>query len=112
MKSKLITVLVAGMVAAAAASTASAAPRDNSAAYGEEVQLNTTGRVIDLTPATRFVNVTNGETVTFKKGSQRFTWHVDVYSNVSEFALAKIAPHSLNFPDISVYVAASDQYQD
>lgn len=107
MKTQLIA-LVLGAIAV----TAHAAPRDTATAYGQQVQANAAGRVIELTPATRFVNVTNGETVTFEKGTQRFTWHVDVYSNVTEFALARIAPEALHAAGVDVYVAPNERYRD
>lgn len=108
MKTQLIALVLGSIVAV----TATAAPRDNAAAYGQELQSNAAGRVIELTPATRFVNVTNGETVTFEEGARRFTWHVDVYSNVTEFALARIAPTALHFSGVDVYVAPNERYHD
>jgi hypothetical protein len=96
------------LLAAVFATAANAAPRGDAAAYGQPVSSNSADRVIELTPQTRFVNVTNGETVTFEKGGQRFTWHVDTFNNVAEFALAKISPNTMNINGVEVYVAPGE----
>jgi hypothetical protein len=99
------------LLAAVFATAAHAASRGDAAAYGQPVSPNSADRVIELTPQTRFVNVTNGETVTFEKGGQRFTWHVDTFNNVAEFALAKISPNTMNINGVEVYVAPGEYYR-
>jgi hypothetical protein len=99
------------LLAAVFATAANAASRDDAVAYGQPVSSNSADRVIELTPQTRFVNVTNGETVTFEKDGQRFTWHVDTYNNVAEFALVKISPNTMNINGVEVYVAPSEYYR-
>lgn len=99
------------LLAAVFATAANAAPRGDAAAYGQPVSSNSADRVIELTPQTRFVNVTNGETVTFEQGGQRFTWHVDTFNNVAEFALAKISPNTMNINGVEVYVAPGEYYR-
>ena len=96
---------------AAFAGAANAATRNDASAYGQAVPSDAAGRTISLTSQTRSVNVTNGETVTFKKDGRSFTWHVDTCNNVSAFALAVIAPATLHAGGVEVYVASNDYYQ-
>src|SRR4051812_12161726 len=93
------------VLASAVATAAHAASLDDPATYGESSPSTTVARIINLTPETRFINVSNGETITFNKGTESFTWHVDTYSNISKFSLAKIAPKDFQLGDIDVYVA-------
>jgi hypothetical protein len=99
------------LLAAVFATAANAASRGDAAAYGQPVSSNSADRVIELTPQTRFVNVTNGETVTFEQGGQRFTWHVDTYNYVTAFALTNISPKTMNVNGVEIYVAPSEYYR-
>ncbi|WP_296948979.1 CzcE family metal-binding protein [uncultured Massilia sp.] len=116
MKTQAILLIAAAALANVAgaanvANVASPASRTDASAYGQAVPPDSASRIVSLTPQTRFVNVTNGETVTFEKDGQRFTWHVDTYSNVSAFALAAIAPHALHADQVEIYVASDEYYQ-
>ena len=97
-------------LAIAAASAAHAAPPSGSAAdYGSAVS-GATGRVIDITPQTRHINVTQGEVVTLRMGGESLTWQVDTYPNVNVFPLSRIAPQAAQ--QVTVYVAADQAYQN
>jgi hypothetical protein len=99
---KLHTALFA--LACAIASAAGAAD------YGSAVPNAGTERVISITPATRYVHVDNGESVTFVVDGKRFSWHVSTYPNVNEFALESIAPPGLAVPAVRVMVAPAPGY--
>ncbi len=71
-----------------------------------------TGRVIDVTPATRYVNVANGETVTIRQGGDSFTWTVATASNVDAVPLARVAPAGSPATSAVVYVAPSASYHN
>lgn len=70
------------------------------------------GRVIDVTPATRYVNVANGETVTIRMGDASFTWNVATAPNVDAVPLARIAPAGAPATGALVYVAAGANYHN
>jgi hypothetical protein len=70
------------------------------------------GRVIDVTPDTRYVNVANGETVTIRLGGDSFTWTVATTSNVDAVPLARVVPEGSPATSAIVYVAPSASYHN
>jgi hypothetical protein len=72
----------------------------------------TAGRVIDVTPATRYVNVANGETVTIRMGTDTFTWTVATAPNVDAVPLARVAPEGSPATSAVVYVAPGASYHN
>ncbi|KGF79149.1 hypothetical protein IA69_25805 [Massilia sp. JS1662] len=70
------------------------------------------GRVIDVTPTTRYVNVANGETVTIRLGGDSFTWTVATKSNVDAVPLARVAPEGSPATAAVVYVAPGASYHN
>lgn len=75
-------------------------------AYGRLVPAQHGAVVVDTATA-RSVNVRCGDTVTFVKGSERFSWRFDsvVHGAVS---LSQIAPPAFADARIMVYVALND----
>lgn len=78
--------------------------------YGAPASNNFADRQIKLTPATKWVNVTNGETVRFTADGKSFTWHFDTFSE-STFDLSAIAPVDLHIQRVRVYVASDPVYR-
>jgi hypothetical protein len=70
------------------------------------------GRVIEVTPATRHLNVTNGETVTIRQGERSVTWQVQAPNNLNAVPLSRIAPQEEAGHDVLVYIAPGAQYQN
>lgn len=93
-----------------ATSTLAAGPTGTAADYGSTAHHGAAQRTIELQADTRHINVTRGETVTIARAGQRFTWHVQTFSNKTVFALAAIAPQDMPVDGIKVYVAANPQY--
>jgi hypothetical protein len=71
-----------------------------------------TERVIEVTPGTRYLNVSNGETVTIRQGERNLTWHVQAPNNLNAVPLSRIAPQDEAGSDVLVYIAPSQQYQN
>jgi hypothetical protein len=69
------------------------------------------GRVIEVSAQTRYINVTQGETVTLKVGDQLVPVHVDTYPNVNSVALSRIAPDAPVAQPVTVYIAPDMTYQ-
>ena len=84
-----------------------AGPTGTAADYGTSVAASTDARQITISPQTKWVNVTDGETVKFDVNGKTFAWNVNTFSNDSEFDLAKIAPAGTQVNDVRVYVAAN-----
>ncbi|HKW36185.1 MAG TPA: CzcE family metal-binding protein [Burkholderiales bacterium] len=66
------------------------------------------GRTIDITGATKWVNVTHGEVVRFVSNGQEFTWYFDGVSQSRPFDLAQIAPAGFTAQRVTVYVAPGE----
>lgn len=77
--------------------------------YGAQAHSESAGRKIVIKPGTKWINVTNGEVVTFVLGDQSFTYHVRTYPNTQKFDLGAIAPSDVNVPNVQVYVAQDVQ---
>jgi hypothetical protein len=74
-----------------------------------QIKGNSNARVVDIKPDTRWVNVTNGDTVTFNIDNQAFTWNFTVYHGEGALKLGSILPENLHADkhadDVVVYVA-------
>jgi len=97
-------------LAAVAAGTAGAMPHPMDA--GRIVMSDTADREIAVDGSTRWVNVTNGQTVRFTVGGQRFTYVFDAWPSTDSVPLSAIAPKGVSVPDVRVYIAPNPLYQD
>lgn len=85
--------------------------QQESASYGSSVPA-AAGRLVKLDGGVRWVNVAGGETVTFARGGQRFTYRFDAPgSATAEVPLSRIVPAGFGAGDVLVYVnpAPADQ---
>lgn len=88
------------------AGVSQAAPRPSGPSYyGSSVASQAADRRIVIQPGTRWVNVNNGETVTFVVGEQNFTFHFETYPSTQALNLGAIAPSDINVGGVRVYVA-------
>lgn len=71
--------------------------------YGEPANPAYAERTIVVTPQTKYINVTHGEVVNLKVGSQEFNWNFDGLAR--PFDLAKVAPDGALDHEVKVYVA-------
>lgn len=105
----LLSLLIATTLGAAASAGAAQQPasfRGNAAAPQAAVD-----RVIVLTDATRYVNVTGGQTVRFVVGERSFTWNFQNGSaHVVPFDLEDIAPQGVLGHPVTAYVADNPLY--
>jgi hypothetical protein len=67
--------------------------------------------VVDITPGMKYVNVINGQTVSFNLGGQQFTWTFQLYQQEGAVALSAILPKELRADDVTVYVAPDPTYR-
>jgi hypothetical protein len=79
--------------------------------YGMPASEQSASRVIEITPATRHVNVMDGETVTFRIGGQQFTWTFHLLHQEGVLSLSAIVPPGLRAGGVLVYVAADPSYR-
>jgi hypothetical protein len=79
--------------------------------YGAPATASAAQRVIDITPETKSVQVTNGETIQFNINGAPFTWKFDLYHQEGALDLATILPQELQANGVKVYVGESPEYR-
>lgn len=103
---QLIAVVI--MLSAGASSFASPLPRID--LLGDPAPISASTRTIVISPTTRYVNVTGGETIRFIVGNQSFAWSFDGSTNVASFDLNRTAPAGLLDHKVTAYVAVNPLY--
>lgn len=78
--------------------------------HGAVATDSSVGRDIALKPATKHINVTNGETVAISAAGKTFSWHVNTLPNGTVLDLSRVAPQGLDVSGVKVYVAANPLY--
>ena len=102
------TILILSTVLATAAQ---AVPLQGTAAdYGVAVPVSADGRTVTVKPGSKYLNVTNGETVNISIGGKTFGWNVNAFPNQTVFDLSKIAPQDVAADGVKVYVATNPTY--
>lgn len=81
------------------------------AQYGRHALAATADREIVIDAGTKWVNVTNGETVRFTKDGKSFTWHFQTVGDETSFQLSQIAPADFKVEGLRVFVAADPTYR-
>jgi len=107
----VLPLLLAG--AAFASTSAQAIPRTHAADYYGTLDINAApnaGRTIKIDDHTRYVNVTDGDTVRFEVGGQSFTFTFDAWNSVNSLELSAIAPAGVSVPKVRIYVAQNPTY--
>jgi hypothetical protein len=113
MKTKLLlSVLFASTMAAAGAASQAAAADQPLSFLGSAAPNNASvDQVVEITDATRHVNVTSGSTVRFVAGDRSFTWSFQTgTAPVIPFDLARVAPAGLLTHPVTTYVSENRLY--
>jgi hypothetical protein len=106
MKALTRPLIVALAAAGLASGAAQAMPKPFSPLDAGMLVENTAGdRSIEIGADTRYVNVTNGETVSFLVDGRRFSYTFDAWNSIAAIDLAKIAPSDVKVPQVRVYIA-------
>jgi hypothetical protein len=110
MKTKLLLpVLIATTLAAAG--SAGAAPLQSELRGIAAPEQAAADRVVVITEATRYVNVTGGSTVRFVVGDRSFIWNFqNGTAHVVPFDLQQIAPQGVLSHPVKAYVADNPLY--
>lgn len=96
--------------AAIAIGANAAGPSGGAADFGAPAANVAAERTITVTPATRYVNVTDGETVKFSVDGKAFSWHFSSWPGAQQIALDKLAPKDTVASGVIVYVARNPLY--
>lgn len=94
-----------------AAFNASAASADSKNSYGELVQPDAALTHIEVTSATKYVNIKNGDTVVFDVDGRSFGWHFNTLNSNATLSLSRIAPSDVHIGNVRVYVGTSNKGQ-
>lgn len=100
-----LSLIVTGIAATLSLSALAAPAAHTPAYYGQATSGEGAEQQIDIQPQTRWVNVTNGDTVTFSQNGKTFSWHFDTLHHDDNFDLAEIAPQGFEAGKVRVYVA-------
>lgn len=106
----LRTTIIATVIAAAATGAAHASINPMPQ-FGMATAAANADRQVTINANTKWVNVNNGDTVTFNLDGKSFTWHFDTLHSEEAFDLAKIAPEGINVGMVTVYVASNPLYR-
>jgi hypothetical protein len=103
MKPKLLFSSVFALMAAAAGLPLTATAASHLDLMGNPEPLSSATRTITITPATKYVNVVEGETVQFVAGNKAFAWD---FSNPNIWAvkLNRVAPAGALDHEVIAYV--------
>jgi hypothetical protein len=107
----VLPLLLAG--AAFTATSANAIPRSHAADFYGTLDIGaapSAGRTIKIDEHTRYVNVSDGDTVRFEVGGQSFTFTFDAWNSVNSLELSAIAPAGVTVPMVRIYVAQNPLY--
>jgi hypothetical protein len=100
----LLTLAIAGTAFAAPPKSSETMPNGRSI-YGVSNAPQAADRVVDV-KSVKQLNVTCGETVTFKSGARQFTWRFDVLGH-RVVDLKKVAPADFPVDRFLVYVSSN-----
>lgn len=95
---------------AIAAGASAAGPTGERADFGAAVTDSAAERTIVIKAATKYVNVTDGETVKFAIDGKEFSWNFRTWPSTDQFPLEKIAPKETLASGVTVYVARNPVY--
>jgi predicted carbohydrate-binding protein with CBM5 and CBM33 domain len=109
LSAKMALLLATGLTAVSVATGAAATPAP--ATHGAVASAQSADKTIAISPATKWVNVDDSDTVTFVMGTQHFTWHFDAARVTESFKLSAIAPQGWAVGDIVVYVDSNPLYR-
>lgn len=80
--------------------------------FGYAVQAPAATRTVVVAPSTKYVNVDQGDVVTFLIDGNAFTWQFDTLRSETSFDLAEIVPVGVNVHGVRVYVAPNPIYRN
>jgi len=112
MNTKLLLPVLFATTVAAATATAGGLGQQPASFRGNAAPAQAPAdKVIVLTDATRYVNVTGGQTVRFVVGQQAFNWNFqNGTAHVVPFDLEAIAPKGMLHHRVTTYVADNPLY--
>ena len=79
---------------------------------GQAAASSQAARTVVITPSTRYVNVVEGEVVTFVANGTPFTWNFDCPPGTSSFPLNRVAPAGALDHTVTAYVQPNLEYFD
>jgi len=103
-----LTALAGLATLATLAACSSAGPRAD--LLGMAAPASSATQTVTITPDTRWVNVTGGDTVRFVAGEREFAWNFNVNPMVATFDLNRVAPPGLLGRELPVYVDPNPLY--
>lgn len=107
-RSLILSLLSSAAIASTAASAATF--RGVSEDYGQVVTTSAVNKVVQVDASTRWVNVTDGQTVRFEIDGKSFTFNFATWPGGQQVDLATIAPKDMAVPNVRIYIAPNPRY--
>ena len=87
-----------------------AGPTGAASDFGAPAANSAATRTVTVKPSTRYINVTDGETVRFAIDGKQFSWHFSSWPSAQQIDLDKLAPKDTLASGVTVYVARNPLY--
>ena len=94
-KTKIITAFVIASLSPLIATAQSQSKVMAKTNLGSTVQTQAVTRSVTILPSTKYVNVRQGDVVTFTSDGKQFTWLFDTLRPTDDFDLSSIAPATM-----------------
>ncbi len=107
-KTRMIAILAVTLLSPLASFAADSA----NPALGNAVPASAATRTVTISSATDYVNVNQGDVVTFEADGKTFTWQFDTLRSNERFDLAAIAPADVHVKNVRVYVEPNPIYSN
>ena len=109
-KTKIITAFVIASLSPLIATAQSQSKVMAKTNLGSTVQTQAVTRSVTILPSTKYVNVRQGDVVTFTSDGKQFTWLFDTLRPTDDFDLSSIAPAEMKTHGARVYVGSNPLY--
>lgn len=109
-KAKIITAFVIASLNPLLATAHSQSEVQVKKSLGTAVKTQAVIRSITILPAKKYVNVNQGDVVTFISDGKQFTWLFDTLRPTDDFNLSSIAPAEMITHGVRIYVGPNPLY--
>jgi hypothetical protein len=93
-----------------AALSACTTTNDTAAMWGDPAPPTAASKTIEITPNTQYVNVAQGDTITFVVNGKSFAWDFDGRPEGYTFNLQQVAPSGMLDHQVEAYVSPNPDY--
>lgn len=108
---KAMNLTLGAAFAVMSVSAQAAIPDGSQSDYGADAPAAAATRVVKVAPSTKWIDVTNGETVRFETQGSSFSWQFDAFPNQTTVDLTRIAPAGFQTGGARLVIAPNPLYR-